>query len=469
MATAAPATPARPHDDPHGILELTDELCAFPVGVVADANAALFERIAREVPLRVHRHPSGDTHLGWEVPPLARVRRARVLRDGEVVLDGDEHPLVVAMGSRSFTGDLDLDDLRPHLVTDPARPGAYVFHCRWQYRPWEADWALSIPHERYRRLTPGTYRVELEVDRLPGEMLVADATHHGDDPRTFVFNSHTCHPGQANDGMVGVATLIRLLQHLRGRRTRWSYRVVFGPEHLGTVFHLRDMPRDELELLMGGVFVEMTGVPAPLVATSTFTGGHVLDRAFGHVLGHLPLGGRAAGWREGAGNDETVWEAPGHEVPFVELTRCRDVFDPYPEYHSSLDVPASLDVAHVDEAFRALLAVVDILERDCTAHRRFDGLVCLSNPAYDLYPERPDPAIHSDVDEQGLRWGRLVDHLLRWMDGSMTALDMADAVGLPFAAVRDYLDRFAARGLTDLRPVPLVRAPISRREDGTGE
>jgi len=463
MTTTAPAPARTGPRDPHGILALTRELCAFPAAVVGEADAALFARIAREVPLTLHRFPSGAEHLGWRVPELGRVRRARLLHDGEVVLDGAEHPLVVAMGSRSFTGDLDLEELRPHLVTDPARPDAYVFHCQWQYRPWQADWALSIPHERYRALRPGTYRVEIEIDHEPGEMLVGVAHHEGDDPRTFVFNSHTCHPGQANDGMSGVATLIRLFQHLRGRRTRWSYRLVFGPEHLGTVFLLAGTPREELERLMGGVFVEMTGVPSPLVATSTFRGGHALDRAFAHVLRHLPRGGETVGWREGAGNDETVWEAPGYEVPFVELTRRVSTFAPYPEYHSSLDTPDSLDMDHVDEGYRALLEVVDVLERDCTAHRRFDGLVCLSAPRHDLYPERPDPAIHGDVDAVGLRWGRLVDHLLRWMDGSVTALEMADAVDLPFAEVRDYLERFRETGLAELRPAAVTRPPISRR------
>lgn len=465
MATTTHTPAAAPTAaDGTGIIPLTEDLCRYRSGVVARENEELFARIGRELPLTMHRFPSGATHNGWRVPDLAEVRRAEVVYDGRIVLDGGEHPLVVAAGSRSFHGELSLEALRPHLVSDPARPDAYVFHCIWQYRPWQADWALSMPHRRVARLRPGRHTVRLDVDRSPGEMLVGEAVHRGDDHRAFVFNSHTCHPGQANDGMVGVATLVRLHQHLAGRRTRWSYRFVFGPEHLGTVFLLAGMRRAERESLMGGVFVEMTGVPAPMKATSTFRGGHLLDRAFAHVLAVPHRQGHPVGWREGAGNDETVWEAPGHEVPFVELTRCRDTFDPYPEYHSSLDTPASLDAERVDESFAALVRLVDVLERDCTAHRRFDGLVCLSAPELDLYPHRPDPAVDVDVDADGLRWGRLVDRILRCMDGSVTCLEMADAVGLPFADVRDYLDRFAARGLVRLAPAVVERAPISPAE-----
>jgi aminopeptidase-like protein len=461
MTTAATAATA---GDPEGIVALTAELCAHHTGVVGPGDAAMFARLARELPLTVHRFASGETHNGWRVPERCDVEEAVVEGpDGRVVLRGGEHPLVVAAGSRGFEGVLDLQELRRHLVTDPARPTAYVFHCAWQYRPWEADWALSMPHERYARLTPGAYRVRLRVRRSPGEMLVGVAEHRGDDPRAWVFNSHTCHPGQANDGMVGVATLARLHRHLAGRRTRWSYRFVVGPEHLGTVFLLRDTPRAELERTLGAVFVEMTGVRSPMVATSTFDGGHPLDRAFAHLMRHR--GGVTVGWREGAGNDETVWEAPGYEVPAVELTRRVDTFAPHPEYHSSLDTAGSLDPRAVDEAFRTLVDLVDILERDCTAHRRFDGLPCLSNPEYDLYPRRPDPAAGDAVDDEGLRWGRLVDRILRRFDGTTTCLAMADEAGLPFRAVRDHLGRFEERGLVRLRPAPHRRPPISTRED----
>lgn len=463
MLTTLDPSPQATAGDRRAILDLTRELCGFRTGVVAAGNEAMFARIGREIPLVVHRFASGESHNGWCVPPLCDVGEVRVTRDGVTVLRGDEHPLVVAAGSLPFSGELDLADLRAHLVSDPDRPDAHVFHCIWQYRPWQAGWALSMPHARVAALPPGRYRVELPVTARRGEMLVGESLVHGDDPRAFVFNAHTCHPGQANDGWVGVATLVRLHRHLSSRATRFSYRFVFGPEHLGTVFLLRDMRPEVRESLLGGVFVEMTGVPAPMVATSTFSGGHILDRAFAHVLSTPSVIGHAVGWREGAGNDETVWEAPGYEVPFVELTRRIDTFAPYPEYHSSLDTPDSLDADRVEESFRALVSVVDVLERDCTVHRRFDGLVCLSNPLYDLYPHRPDPAVDVDVDETGLRWGRLVDRALRWMDGSVTCLQMADAVGLPFAAVRDWLQRFEDAGLVELRPAEVTRPPVSAR------
>lgn len=210
--------------------------------------------------------------------------------------------------------------------------------------------------------------------------------------------------------------------------------------------------------MVGGIFAEMPGTAAPLKATSTFAGGHVLDRIMANVLRHHARAFTLVPWRKGAGNDETVWEAPGYEVPFIELTRCEDQFAPFREYHSSLDTPDLMQPAKLDEMFAVLTRVVDALEANCFVRRRFDGLVCLSNPAYDLYMERHDPTVTKDLDVDSEKWGHLLDCLFRYMDGSMTILDIAERHDLPFDRLRNYLLRLEQKGL-----IELTRAEIDRR------
>lgn len=448
--------------DAAAILALTQDLCAFTTGVSAPGNEALFARLGAELPqpLTVHRFASGSVHNGWRVPPSWRIRDASLERDGRAVWRWGGEPLAVASLSRAVDEELDLEALLPHLVSDPARPERTIFHCRWQYRPWEADWALCLPHRLVEGLRPGRYRVRIDTETAPGEMLVGVAEHRGEWPETIVLNAHTCHPGQANDGMVGVASLVRLFQGLAARSTRYTYRLVLGPEHIGTVFLLSRASVTEIDRMVAGVFVEMTGVPAPLKATSTFRGDQPIDRAVARALAgteHVRVP-----WREGAGNDETVWEGPGVEVPFVELTRCIDQWRPYREYHSDGDVPASLDAARVGEAHAVLVRLVEELEGEPMVRRTFDGLLCLSAPEVGLYVERPDPAIAQDLGPDAERWGRMSDRLLRWMDGTMGVRDIAGAAGLPHAAVAAYIERFAAAGLVRVEPAPMPRAPVSR-------
>jgi aminopeptidase-like protein len=188
----------------------------------------------------------------------------------------------------------------------------------------------------------------------------------------------------------------------------------------------------------------------------------VLDRAFAATLRHHSRAHALVPWRKGAGNDETVWEAPGYEVPFVEVTRCEDQFAPYREYHSSLDTPELMDPAQLDEMLEALKRVVEILESNATMERRFDGLICLSNPMYDLYVERKDPAIEKNLPEDSEKWGALLDSLLRYFDGSVTLLEIAERHELPFERVARYVRAFEEKQLVRLTFEPIERKPPPR-------
>ncbi len=458
LVTDAPA--------PNFMVNLARDLCVFATGVVADENAALFDRIGQELPFTMFRYGSGDTYNGWVVPDNWRVIKAEIRRDGKLLFDGRSHTLGVARYAKSFTGRLTWEELKPRLVTNPDLPDAYVFHCMWQYRPWAADWALSVPYEIYRDFGPGDYEVDLQTEYLPGEMLVGQHEKRGRSDQTIVFHSNSCHPHMANDGFAGTALLIALFQWLAKQDTHYSYRLVIGPEHLGTVFYLRDMPQAELDRMVCGVFEEMPGTQGAIKIASTFLGGLPIDHAFANAARHHAKAYVPVPWRSGAGNDETVWEAPGYEVPFLEITRSENLMHPYREYHTSLDTPELMEPAQLEEMLTVFKQAVLSLERNARVFRNFDGLVCLSNPQYDLYMEREDPAIAKNLPADSEKWGNLLDSLLRYFDGNMTLLEIAQKHDLPFERVFNYLKRFEAKGLVRLEFEPMQRAPARRVQRG---
>ena len=219
---------------------------------------------------------------------------------------------------------------------------------------------------------------------------------------------------------------------------------------MGTVFYLRDRPLEEINSLICGIFEEMPGTMGPAKATSTFLGGHVIDAAFENALRHYSRDFALVPWRMGAGNDEVVWEAPGYEVPFVEFTRSECIGRPFREYHSSLDSPDIMKVDQLNEMFNVLQQVVLTLEGNAVMNRNFNGLICLSNPKFDLYQERPDPTVAKVITEESEKWGHLLDCLFRYFDGQTTILDIAIKHDLPFGELRRYIERFEEKDLISL-------------------
>ena len=454
---------SRPSDrDVYDILPLMRDLCSFSTNVVADDNECLFARLRQELPFRRLGYPTGQTHNGWIVPSNWRVKKAQILQNGKVLFDGTTHPLGVGTNSVSFVGELTYEELRSHLVTNPDLPDAYMFHSIWQIRSWESDWVLCVPYQIYKTIGPGYYNIELVTEFEPGEMLVMEFEHCGRSDETIVFNTNTCHRTQANDGFAAVALLTRLFQQLSQQDTYYTYRLVLGPEHLGSVFYMRDQSRADIERMVSCVFAEMPGNLADLCATETFLGDQILDRAFSNILRHHSNGYRLVPWRQGAGNDETVWEAPGHEIPTVELTRSQYPNYPYREYHSSCDNPDLMDPKMMNEFYDILFRVVEVLEQDAVAYRHFEGLVCLSNPQYNLYFEREDPTIAKDLSDEDEKWGHLLDSLLRYFDGSMSILDIAEKHELSFDALRRYLLKLQDCGLITLQHRPIARPALSQ-------
>ena len=72
------------------------------------------------------------------------------------------------------------------------------------------------------------------------------------------------------------------------------------------------------------------------------------------------------------------------------------------------------------------------------------------------------PAVKKDLEEDSEKWGILLDSLLRYFDGSLTILDIAEKHDLPFDRLYSYLLRFQEKNLIRLEFAPIERVPISK-------
>jgi aminopeptidase-like protein len=432
-------------------LDVFREILKLRVGIAQADNRRQFELLSSIFPLELHTFASGKEHNGWVIPEDWTVEKALIKQDGRTLFDGTVHPLAVVQNSPSMRGTFSKEELDRHIFTRPSVPDAYAFHFLNTYRPGNRHWGFCVPYRIWQTWGPGDYEVELVTSDRPGTMIVGEAHLAGQSEETIVFNAHTCHPCQFNDDLAGVAVILELFRWLKEQPRRFSYRAVLGPEHFGTVFYLDKLSRPERERLKLGLFAEMVGIDAPLVLQRSFTGAALIDRVATQVLRQHDPQLKTGDFRTIVGNDETVWEAPGIEIPFASLSRC---FHPgyYAEYHTSRDDLELNHVSKLEETLEMLKRMVRVFEDDCTIERNFEGLVALSNPKYSLYIERPDATVTKTFSEEDQLLGRIQDVLPRYLDGSLTVFEIAERLKVPFAALRGYLGRFAEKGLIRLSP-----------------
>lgn len=424
-------------------LDVVRRLYPFNYSVVSTSNDDAVAEFQTYLDFDVHEFPSGQEVNGWVVPHDWSVCEAKIRSRGEVIYDAALTPLGVGAYSPSFSGTLLRDELREHLYFSSEVPTAIPYHWTNLYRPASRDWAICVPKQFFDELPDDEFDVQLRVQEQPGSMKVLDYVLPGETDATVLVNAHNCHPFQANDDMSGCAVAIAAFLHLQTwRRRRFTYRLVIAPELIGTVHWLDAVSRASSKF-SGAVLLKSVGNPAPLKLQRSFLGTTQLDLAAAAALDSRVAEPIVGGFRRIYGNDETVFDSPGYEIPSISFTRF-----PFIGYHTDADTPETLSGESLDEAVEIVLEVFESLER--SQYLRFSerGLVSLSHPRYDLYRAAPAPGLDRGAyDESEHRWNLLMNCLPRELDGTNSSIDLAHKYGLPVLEVCEYLDRWQSRGL----------------------
>jgi aminopeptidase-like protein len=430
------------------ILKRIDGLAIAPVAADTDKQNQILKK---ELPFKVSEYKSGSQHNGWYVPDRWQVIKGTISRNGKLIYDGAMHPLGVVGYSKSFKGKVNLSELKKHLFYKEDAPDNIVYHCDYYYKPSLRDWGFSMPYDLYKTLKPCKYDIDLEVKSEPGTMKVLEYNKKGQLGDTIVFNAHNCHAAQLNDGPAGYVVFMEVMKRLKKMKTKYSYQLVIAPEHIGTVFHLASKSEKEIAKYKYGIFMEMVGHDNPIFSLQeSFNGDSLIDKIAHHVLKFKSQGYWSDSYRKVVGNDESVWEAAGYEVPMIGLFRTKRG-QSYPEYHLDSDNIKIMKADKLRETVDIILSIVSILEKNCYLKRKFTGLVSLSNPKYNLYiTPGTDPSYSpSDQLDSRANWYELMDRLPRYMDGSMSILDIAIKHDLAFDLVYDYILKFKRKGLVE--------------------
>jgi len=425
------------------MLELLKKVYPLRLAPVSpDADKAV-EMLKKELPFKVHEFKSGGEHNGWVVPQKWEVIKAEIRKGGSLIYDGKGHPLGVMGYAKSFKGKVSSDELKKHLTYRKDHPDAIGYHCDYYYKHWKSDWGFSIPYNLYKKLEEGDYDIDLQTSFEDGTMKVCDFFLPGRNKDTIIFNAHNCHAGQANDDISGAVVGVEVMKRLSNKKNRYSYRLMVAPEHLGTVFYLANTPKALTDTFKFCLFLEMMGNDNRIALQKSFTGKSLIDEASEHYLRHNFPDFTSVKFRAFPGNDETVWESPGYEIPTISLSRW-----PYDEYHTSLDNTDIIKPGKLENSVDIVLGIIDIIENNYFLQRKFKGLIALSNPKYDLYiSPGTDPSISIEATEERRKWNYLMDCLPRYFDKETSVLDIAIKHGIEFKDIHKYLLKFKEKRL----------------------
>ena len=433
---------------------LIKKLCNLRLAPLSNDGNELVEILKRELNFNVFEYSSGKEINGWVIPKKWEVNKALIKKDDQVIYDGMSHPLGVIGYSKSYSGLIDFEELKNHLYYHANQPDALVYHYKMFYRNWLEDWGFSIPYNLFKDLEPGEYQVELETTHEDDTMKVLEYHIQGESEETITFLAHTCHPGQANDDLSGVAVGIDIMKILSSKNNRYSYKLLLGPEQFTSVFYLNSLSTEELSKLKFGFYLEAVGHDNRLALQKSFYGNTQLDNASVHYLTNEFQNSYIDDFRQVLGNCETIWEAPGYEIPTISLSRAEPakLKKPFPEYHTSLDNIDIITEKSLEETINTVLGILSIIETNYTIQRKYEGFIALSNPKYDLFIDAHDVSIDNQK-EDSWDWQNLMNFIQRYFDNNISILDIAMKHNINHIDLYNYLNKFERKNLINFQEI----------------
>jgi aminopeptidase-like protein len=213
-----------------------------------------------------------------------------------------------------------------------------------------------------------------------------------------------------------------------------SVRFWFGPETIGTIAWLAHNEA-LISHLRGGIFMEMTGNKNKIAWHHTRQHNHLLDRIVNYQLRNIDHDERD--FAAAPANDERVINGPGVNVPCISLNRF-----PYDEYHTTDDNLDIMDEGMLVGAAQIAEDIIRIYASNYIPKRTFRGPVFLSGNG--LWVDWRD------------NWAlnRAIEKIMMRFEGQHTIFDIAEEVELDYQTVRDYVEKFRAKGFVTALPIP---------------
>lgn len=409
-------------------------LFPLPRSLTGEGTRETLRQIQAHLPgMQIHEVPSGTSVFDWEVPPEWNVRSARLIGpDGEVIADFDEHNLHLVGYSEPVDREIEWEELEPRLYSLPDQPTAIPYITSYYNR----HWGFCLTDEVKRTLGPGTYRVEIDSELKPGSLSYGEWIWPGETEEEVFLSTYVCHPSMANNELSGPAVTTWIGKWLQELPRRYTYRIVFIPETIGSITYLSRNADEMKRKVVAGFNVSCIGDDRVYSYLPSRAGDTVSDRAGRHVLGWIDPDYIRYSYLD-RGSDERQYCAPGIDLPVASVMRSK--YGEYPEYHTSLDDLDLVTPSGLQGGYDALKECIEVIEANGSWRVTVLGEPQLGKRG--LYPTISTVGGASSV--------RTMMDLIAYSDGTRDLIEVADTIGARAKDLIPIYDRLENHGLME--------------------
>ena len=374
--------------------------------------------------LEIFEVKSGTNVFDWTVPKEWAISDAYIVKPcGEKICAFKENNLHLVGYSVPVNKTISLNDLQEHLYSLPDQPTAIPYVTSY----YKERWGFCIAHDERLKLEEGDYHVVIESYLFDGALSYGEILIKGNSDKEVFLSSYVCHPSMANNELSGPTVLTYLTKWLLKQKTlRYSYRIVFIPETIGSITYLSKHYKQMKKSVVAGFNISCVGDNRAYSYVPSRSGNTLSDIVAQHVLKWIDPEYQRYSWRD-RGSDERQYCAPGIDLPIASI--CRTKYGCYPEYHTSLDDLESVVTPEgLQGGYSVLRRALEVLERNVTPK-----VTVLCEPQMGKRGLYPDLSIKGSSNKV-----QLMMDFISWCDGTHTLLEISEITKVPIWKLYDF-------------------------------
>lgn len=388
--------------------------------------------LQEHIPLTIHEVSTGTVAFDWTVPKEWNVKEAYIIGpDGKRIADYSVHNLHLVGYSTPVDKELSLAELQTHLHSIEAQPTAVPYVTSY----YAERWGFCLPHSERKALKEGTYRVHIDSELKSGSLTYGELVIPGTSKKEILLSTYICHPSMANNELSGPVLTAELVRWLMSAPRKYTYRVVFIPEMIGSLVYLSKHLKHLREHTVAGFVLTCVGDERSYSLMPSRTGDTLADRVASRTLKDMHPEFVHESYLE-RGSDERNYCSPSVDLPVVSMMRSR--YGTYPEYHTSLDDLSLITPVGLQGSYDLHCAVLEMLEQEPLYKAVFHGEPQLGKRG--LYPTI------SKKGSVGMEVQRMLD-VLSYADGTRLPEDIAEIIQVPLTELCPLFTLLKEHGL----------------------
>lgn len=409
------------------------DLWSFPRSLTGDGVRSTLAYIKEILPdLNICEIPTATKVFDWEIPEEWNIKDAYIEDErGNKIIDFKANNLHVLGYSTPIDTWLSLDELKKHLYTQADQPDAIPYITSY----YSKRWGFCLTQNQLEALSDGMYHAVIKSELKNGVLNYGELLIKGESTEEVFLSTYVCHPSMANNELSGPVVAMALSLWLKSCSSlKYSYRIVFIPETIGSIAYLSRHLEYLKSHVVAGFNITCIGDDRCYSYLPSRNGNTLSDIAAKHVLQHIDPNYKKYTWLD-RGSDERQYCAPGVDLPIATIMRSK--YGEYPEYHTSLDDLDFVTPSGLYGGYEAIRQAILIIENN-----RKPIISVLGEPQLGkrgLYPTLSQKGSIGSV--------RDMMNIITFCDGEHTILDIAEKANLFFMDVLEVINMLSTHKL----------------------